>query len=188
MVNPVLIISMIISIFVIVIGTLFLFFTRQGKNFLTVMAFNKKYVICHLRREATDFEDVWKVVPKPDYLTTVGKFDYDLNPRYAILKWGRRLHFILHENDAIPQYINREDNNNEILMQVKEIKTALHNKSYDFLYAKNKNIALILCAVGLVISIIVAIYCAYEIQKIAPLVQWLYDHPPATVPDVTVIQ
>jgi ABC-type glycerol-3-phosphate transport system permease component len=151
----------------------FLMFTRQGKNIVAGYFYNKKYVICHIKKEATDFEDIWKIVPKPDYLTKVGKFDYDLNPNYSILKWKGRLHYLLKEGDVIPQYITRKDTNEEILIQVQEVRTALHNTAYDFLYRKNQNLALLVAFAALALTMIVAVYAAYEISKVDSAIQSL---------------
>jgi hypothetical protein len=180
--NAIFILLAIIAFFVIVCSGIFLLFTRQGKNLLVQWTKNKKYVVCHIKSASTDFVEIWKVVPAADYLTQIGKYDYDLNPKYAVLVWKGRLHYTLNENDVIPAYLSRLDSKAEILIQVQEVRTALHNKAYDFLYMKNKNIALILCGVGLVIAILVAIYGIYEIQRVAPLIQWLYDHPPQAAP------
>lgn len=174
------IITGIIMFFLIVGMTLFLLFTRRGKNITAQIIFNKKYVVCHLTRPASDSEEIHRVVPKSDYMTTVGKYDYDLKPEYALFRWKGRLHYLLEENDAIPKYIKRTDSNQEILMQVQEIKTALHNRSYDFLYAKNKNIALIVACAGMFIAILVAIYAIYKIGQISPMIEWLYAHPPSS--------
>jgi len=155
---------------------MYLAFTRPGKNYVTKILQSKRYVVCHLHRAATDFDEVYLVVPKPDFYTTVGKFDYNLNPNYSILKWNARLHFYLNEADAIPRYLTRSDSNIEVLMQVQEIKTALHNKAYNFLYGKSPNIALIIACVGMAIAILVAVYSVYEYQKMAPIVEYVYTH------------
>lgn len=131
-----------------------------------------------MKRQSTDFIDIYKVVPEKDFLTHVANGQYNLNPAYAMMIWKGRLHFLLFENDSIPKYVNRTGSNEEIMFQTKEITTALENRAYDFLYQKNKNIALILAGVGLFISIMVAIYAAYEISQVAPILQWLYEHPP----------
>lgn len=173
-------ILVVIVMFVLMLMTLpiiYLAFTRQGKNTVIKYLNNKKYVICHVKRQSTDFDEIWQVVPKPDHYTTVGKFDYDLNSQYAMMKWNGRLHFYLDEADAIPKYIGRKDSKEEILMQVQEIKTALHNKAYNFLYGKSPNIALIIACVACAIALLVAIYGIYEIQKISPMIDWLYQHP-----------
>lgn len=157
---------------------MFLAFTRVGKNLITRMFDGKKYVICHIKRASTDFEEIYNIVPKPDYYTTVGKYDYNLNPKYALMRWKGRLHFQLNEADAIPVYLNRTEDKAEVLQQVQEIKTALHNKAYNFLYGKAPNIALIIACVACAIAILVAIYGIYEIQKISPMITYLYEHPP----------
>lgn len=185
--NIVYIVLAIIAFFLIAGIGIFLFFTRIGRNLLTQIVFNKKYVICHVVNENTDFEEIWKVVPKKDSLTKVNKFDYDLNPRYALLRWKGRLHFRINDKDVIPQYVGRTDSNEEILIQVQEIRTALHNNAYDWLYAKKQNIALILCGVALFISLLVAVYAVYKIGQISPMIEWLYAHPPASESVVTTV-
>jgi len=172
----ILVVVLIVALLVLSINTLV--FTRQGKNLVVRLTANKKYVIVHLKRAHTDFEDIWNIVPSPDYYTTVGKYDYDLNPQYAVMKWKNRLHFQLNENDAIPQYLSRKDSRDEILVQVREIRTALHNRAYELLFGKSPNIAMIIALIACLISAIIAIYGIYEIQKIAPIIQWLYEHPP----------
>jgi hypothetical protein len=92
------------------------------------------------------------------------------------MKWKSRLHFYLNEADAIPRYLTRSDSNQEVLMQVQEIKTALHNKAYNFLYGKSPNIALIVACVGMAIAILLAVYGVYEYQKMAPIVDYVYAH------------
>jgi hypothetical protein len=151
-------------------------FTRPGKNLITKLLQSKKYVVCHLHSASTDFDEVYLVIPNPDFFTKVGKFDYNLNPNYAIMKWKSRLHFYLNEADAIPRYLTRSDSNQEVLMQVQEIKTALHNKAYNFLYGKSPNIALIVACVGMAIAILLAVYGVYEYQKMAPIVDYVYAH------------
>lgn len=168
-----------IVITIIIASTgVFLFLTRPGKNIVTAFLFNKRYVICHLNNKNTGYEEIWKVVPKPDFMTTVGKYDYNLNPNYAILSWKKRLHFKLNEADVIPEYPARKDTKEEVLIQVSEVKTALHNNAYKIIYGKNKDIALILCAIALFISIIVALYAIYTIGTISPMIEYLYSHPP----------
>lgn len=175
-------------IVVLAVGTgVFLFLTRPGKNIVTTYLFNKKYVICHLNNKNTGYEEIWKVVPKPDFMTTVGTYDYNLNPNYAIMSWKKRLHFMLNEADAIPEYPKRKDTKEEVLIQVSEVKTALHNNAYKIIYGKNKDIALILCAVALFISIIVALYAIYTIGTISPMIEYLYAHPPGN-PNVSIVK
>jgi len=170
-------IAIIFAVLIASVGV-FLTLTRRGKNLIKTMFFNRKYVVCHLQNKNTGFEEVWKVVPNPDFITTVGKFDYNLNPNYAIMSWKKRLHFKLNEADVIPEYPKRTDTNEEVLIQVSEIKTALHNNAYKIIYGKKMDIALIVCGIALFLSLIVAIYAIYTIGTISPLVEWLYAHPP----------
>lgn len=175
-------------IFTVIIASvgIFLFLTRPGKNIIQTILFNKKYVVCHKVNKQTGFEEVWRVVPNPDFITTVGKFDYNLNPRYAILSWKGRLHYRLNENDVIPEYPQRKDTNEEVLIQVSEVKTALHNNAYKIIYGKKADLALILCAIALFLSIIVALYATYTIGNISPMIEYLYAHPPGNG-NVTII-
>lgn len=150
--------------------------SRYGKNLFNIIFKNRKFVVCHLKLAATDFTDEWLVVPNKDNYTQVGKYHYDLNPKYSVLKHKGRLHFILDENNAIPNHLSK-DNVDDITFQVQELKTALENRASEFLFAKNKNIALILCAIGFVISLLIAIYAIYTIREISPIISWLYEHP-----------
>ena len=169
--NIITLVIAIIIVLIMAIVVIFFAFTRQGKNIIVKLFQNKKYVVCHLKRDATDFVDIHNIVVRPDYLTKVGKFDYDLNPNYAILKFSGRLHFLLHEGDVVPQYIKRKDTNEEILIQVQEVRTALHNTAYDWLYRKKQNIALLIAFAALALTIIVAVYAAYEISKVNSLLE-----------------
>ena len=179
-------ISVIISILLASTG-IFLLLTRPGKNLVTEFLFNKRYVICHLNNKNTGYEQIWKVIPKPDFMTTVGKYDYNLNPNYAIISWKKRLHFKLNEADVIPEYPQRKDTKEEVLIQVSEVKTALHNNAYRIIYGKKADLALILCAIALFIALIVAIYAVYTIGTISPMIEYLYAHPPGSA-NVTIIR
>jgi hypothetical protein len=143
------------------------------------MLFNKKYVICHLRHASTEFVDVHLVVPSGDFITNVGKGVYNLNPAYAVISYGKRLHFVLNENDVVPAYFSRTNSNQEIIIQVKEVKTALENKAYELLYGKMKDIGFIIACLGLLIAIVVGVYAVYTIQNVSPMIEYLYTHPPA---------
>jgi len=175
-------------IFAIIIASvgIFLTLTRQGKNFIKTILFNRKYVVCHLQNKNTGYEEVWKVVPPADCITNVGKHHYNLNPKYSILSWKKRLHFVLNEGDVIPEYLNRKGTNEEILIQVDETDTAINTRAYKIIYGKKMDIALIVCGVALFLSLIVAIYAIYTIGKISPLVEWLYAHPPQELGSTTV--
>jgi hypothetical protein len=177
--NPIYIITMLIMFFMLAGIWLYLSFTRAGKNLVTKILFNKKYVICHLKNSSTDFIEIWRIVPEKDFITTVGKGKYNLNPAYALLNFNHRLHFMLSENDVIPQYIKRTNTNDEIVIQVKEVKTALENKAYELLYGKYKDIAMVIACIGLLIAICVSVYAIYTIQNISPMIEYLYAHPPA---------
>ena len=167
--NLILVAVMVMMVLLVGLSGAFLMFTRQGKNIVITYIQNKKYVICHVKKASTGFIDEWKVVPKPDYITKVGSYDYDLNPRYAVLEWKKRLHFMINEGDVIPQYLSRTDSNEEILIQVQEVRTALHNTAYDFLYRKNQNLALLVAFAALFLVLIALVYAVYEIQKVDSL-------------------
>lgn len=176
-----------ILMFIIIAGSgIFLFLTRPGKNLMNTVVFTKKYVVCHLRNDNTEFEEIHRVVPNSDYLTPVGGFDYNLNPAYRALSWKGRNHFILQKNDVIPRYLERQDTKEEILVQVQEVRTALHNKAYGFLYAQKQNLALILCAVALFISLLVALYAVIKIGQVTPILDWLMQHPPGATDTIIV--
>ena len=166
----------------------FLTLTRPGKNMVNEYLFRKKYVICHLQNKNTGFEEIWKVIPSPDFMTKVSKYDYNLNPNYATMSWKKRLHFRLNEADVIPEYPKRKDTDEEVLIQVSEVKTALHNNAYKIIYGKKVDMALIICGIALFISLVVAIYAVYTISQINPLVTWLYEHPPNGNSTAQVIQ
>ena len=175
-----LLIAIIVAIIIASIG-IFLFLTRQGKNLVKTILFNRKYVVCHLQNKNTGFEEVWRVVPTTDYITQVGKHNYNLNPDYAILSWKKRLHFILNEGDVIPEYLKRTGSNEEILIQVDEIDTAINTRAYKIIYGKKMDIALIVCGVALFLSLIIAVYAIYTVGKVTPLIEWLYAHPPSEI-------
>lgn len=185
--NMIYLLLVVIITIIIASAGIFLFLTRPGKNIVTSILFNKKYVVCHLYNKNTSFEEIWRVVPSPDFMTKVSKFDYCLKPEYAIMRWKGRLHFRLNEADVIPEYPQRKDTKEEVLIQVSEVKTALHNNAYKIIYGKKADIALILCAIALFISIIVALYAVYTIGNISPMIEYLYAHPPGNT-GVTVIK
>jgi hypothetical protein len=179
--NIIYVVFAIITTLIIAGTAVFLTLTRQGKNIVIEYMFRKKYVVCHLQNRNTGFEEIWKVIPSPDFMTKVSKYDYNLNPNYAIISWKNRLHFQLNEADVIPEYPKRHDTNEEVLIQVSEVKTALHNNAYKIIYGKKMDIAIILCGIALFISLIVAIYAVYTIGKITPMIDWLYAHPPTEI-------
>jgi hypothetical protein len=175
LITTILIIVAIITAIIFISTAGFLLLTRKGKNIVQEYCNNKKYVVCHVKGESTGYIEDWKVVPKPDYLTPVGPYDYDLHPRYAALSWKKRLHYNLNEGDVIPDYSSRKDTPGEILIQVQEVKTALHNKAYDFLYKKNNNIALIVAFAGWIVTIIVLIYLAYKLTAMTGTLDIIYQ-------------
>lgn len=168
----VVIISMVLFFGTISCGMV-LFFTRWGKNRIAELAFRKKYVICHLKNENTGFEEIWKVVPPTDKMTLIGKHYYNLDPKYAMMRWKGRLHFQINEKDVIPEYINRTDSKEEILIQVGETDTAINTRAYKIIYGKEKNIALILCAVAFLIAILIAVYAIYKINSFEATMQFV---------------
>lgn len=173
--NTIVIITVLITGFLITCAGLALFFTRRGKNILNSIARYDKYVVCHLKNKNTDFEEIWKVVPTIDFLTTVGKHNYNLNPKYSLLKWKGRLHYSLNESDVIPEYPTRTNLTEEILIQVDETDTAIQNRAYKIIYGKQKDIALILCAFALVLSLLTSIYVIYSIDNMTSTIQTVYN-------------
>lgn len=172
--NYITLISLCVTTTLVIGITLFVSFTRRGKNMLISATKSKKYVICHLRNPNTEFEEVYKIVPSKDYLTHVGTNGvYDLNPRYASMTWKGRLHFTLNQNDVIPMYPNRTSNTDEILIQVREVETALNNKAYDELFKKQSNTVLLLAGIALVISLSVGVYTLYELSQLKSMVAFL---------------
>lgn len=172
--------AIIIALLIAGVG-IFLVLTRPGKNIVTTFLFNKRYVVCHLMNKQTGFEEVWRVVPPSDCITQVGKHNYNLNPKYALMSWKKRLHFKLNEADSTPEYIRRTYTDvNEILTQVDELDTAVNTRAYKIIYGKKMDLALILCGIALFIALIVAIYATYTIGNITPMIEYLYAHPPTT--------
>lgn len=160
----------------IFMGVIYAVFSRQCKNLYHKYVHARRYVVCHLKMPGTQFTDEWDVVPEKNHFTTVGKYQYDLNPKYAILEYRGRLHFKLDENNAIPRHLDH-DNNEEILFQVQEIRTALENRAAEWIYRKNNSIALIGMAIAWFITLIALIYVIYKMQQVSPILDWLYAHP-----------
>lgn len=159
-------IIVIIFTFVGMVGTIvFLVFTRNGKNLVTKIIRNKKYVICNLTNPNTDFIEKWYIVPRPDFYTKVGKYHYNLKPEYATSRENGRLVFNLDKNDAIPLYPNRTGSNEEIIQQVIELETAIDNNVKEFLYKRKDSIVLIIVGVGWLLTLIALIYAIYTIQS-----------------------
>lgn len=169
--NIILMFLFLVTIFLIAGVWFVLAFTRSGKNLVIQYTKNRKYVICHMNSTHTDFVEIFKVVPEKDFLTSVGRGVYNLNPNYSALTWKGRQHFIIDEADVIPKYTKRSGTNEEILIQVKETTTALENRAYTILYGKYKDIAFILACVGLLIAAVAAIYASYEISQVSALIQ-----------------
>ena len=157
--------------FGVIASMLFLTMSRTGKNILTSIAFRKKYVVCHMKNENTGFTEIWKVVPPTDKLTSVGKHHYNLKPEYSIIEWKGRLHFQLSEGDVIPRYLSRTNTKEEILIQVDETDTAINTRAYKIIYGKQKDIALIIGGIALLIALLTAIYAIYSIDKFGSAIQ-----------------
>ena len=170
-----LVIAIMITMFIFM-GIIYAVFSRQCKNLFHKIVHAKKFVVCHVKMTSTNFVEEWLVRPAPDYLTKVGKYQYDLNPKYHILEHKGRLHYLLHENDAIPKRVTPYTNE-EILFQVEEIKTALENRAAEWIYRKNNSIALIGMALAWFLTLVALIYLLYKIQQISPILDWLYAHP-----------
>lgn len=151
----------------LVVMLAYTFFPRQTKNFFTRMTKRKRFVVCHMRYTNTTFEDEFVVVPESDYLTEVKKFSYDLNPKYAIGYWKKRLHFVLDENNTIPKHFIKDDNE-EVVFQAMEIQNALNNNVTEYLFTKRKEILIM----GLfIIAIAATIAIVYSIIRINELVE-----------------
>lgn len=174
--NAILMIVTMFMGFIVVASIMFLFMTRPGKNIIAEIAFRKKYVICHLKNEHTGFEEIYKVIPPTDRITLVGKHHYNLNPNYATISWKNRLHFVLNDGDVIPRYLDRVNTNEEIIQQVDETDTAINTRAYKIIYGKQKDIALILCAVALMVALLTAVYAIYSVDKMTTALQIVYSN------------
>jgi len=143
------------------------FFPRQTRNFWIRVTKRKRYVVCHLRYSNTEFEDSFNVVPESDGLTEVKKNSYNLNPKYAIMVWKNRLHYVLHEKNCIPFHFAVDDKA-EILFQAMEIQTALNNDVTEYLFTKRKELLIL----GLfIVAIVATIALCYSVIRMNELIE-----------------
>ena len=141
------------------------FFPRQTKNFWTRVTKRKRFVVCHMRYANTQYEDEYVVVPESDFLTEVKKYSYDLNPKYAIGYWKKRLHFVLDENNTIPLHFTK-DNNEEILFQAMEIQTAMNNDVTEYLFTKRREILILGLFVVAIIAVLGVIFSVIRMNEL----------------------
>lgn len=157
----------IIGILAFIVMLSYTFFPRQTKNLFVRITKKKRFVVCHMRYANTKFEDEFVVVPEPDFVTKVGKLSYDLNPKYSVGFWKKRLHFVLDENNSIPLHFVKDDNE-EIIFQAMEIQNALNNNVTEYLFTKRKELLII----GLFIVAIVAVVAlAYSVIRMNELLE-----------------
>lgn len=141
------------------------FFPRQTKNLFVKITKRKRFVVCHMRYANTQYEDEFIVVPESDFLTEVKKFSYDLNPKYAIGYWKKRLHFVLDESNTIPKHFEK-DNNDEIVFQAMEIQNALNNNVTEYLFTKRKEILILGLFAIAIIATVALIYSVVRMNEV----------------------
>ena len=141
------------------------FFPRQTKNFYVRVTKRKRYVVCHMKYANTKYEDTFNVVPESDFITKVRNFSYDLNPKYAVLFWKKRLHFVLDENNSIPLHFT-VDNKEEIMFQAMEIQNALNNNVTEYLFTKRKEILIMGLFLVAIASTLAVIYSIIRINEL----------------------
>ena len=141
---------LIIVLPIICIGFGYALYPRATKNILMkiIPSWYKRYVICHMMYPS-GLSDTYLVVPNPEGLTKVGRNSYMLKEEYSILKYKKRLHYILQEDDVVPVRTiptSRKD----LIFQSAEIQTALDNTVMTYLF-KGKAEIILYVVVGLVI-------------------------------------
>ncbi len=149
----------------LVVMLAYTFFPRQTKNLFVKLTKRKRFVVCHMHYANTQYEDEFIIVPESDFLTEVKKFSYDLNPKYAIGHWKKRLHFVLDENNTIPLHFT-QDNNEEIIFQAMEIQNALNNNVTEYLFTKRKEILILGLFAVAIIAIIALIYSIVRMNEV----------------------
>jgi len=152
----------------------YLFFPRQTKNFYVRVTKRKRFVVCHMRYANTKFEDEFSVVPESDFITKVKSFSYDLNPKYSIGFWKKRLHFVLDENNSIPLHFVK-DNNEEIMFQAMEIQNALNNNVTEYLFTKRKEILIMGLFVVAILAVISLIYSIVRMNELLEKINIIGD-------------
>lgn len=155
----------VLFVIAVIFGIGYTLFNRTTKNFLVKILKQKRYVVCHLRYANTQHIDIFNVVPESDFLTKVKSFSYLLDPKYAVLTWKKRLHFVLDENNSIPVHFEK-DKDEDILFQAMEIQTSLDNNVTEYLFTKRKEILIIGLFIVAVVSILASMYCIIQLGSI----------------------
>ena len=167
-----------VKIFLYVLLAPFLFvliaygaFPRQTMNaFMKIIpAWRKRYVVCHVRYSG-GLSEVFKVVPNLTGLTKVGKYSYQLEEKYAIMKFNNRIHYILDEVNAIPRTLT-DISKDDVIFQAAEIQTALNNSVMDYLFSRKKEILIIGLFIVAIISIFAIVYNIIQINDLKALIQ-----------------
>lgn len=167
--------------FILVLANLF--FPRQTLNLYIRMTKRKRFVVCHMRYANTKFEDEFAVVPESDFITKVKSFSYDLNPKYSIGFWKKRLHFVLDENNSIPKHFEK-DNNEEIMFQAMEIQNALNNNVTEYLFTKRKELLIIGLFIVAIVATLALIYSIVRMNELLEKINFIGDmlHSQVTSP------
>jgi hypothetical protein len=152
----------------------YLFFPRQAKNFYVRVTKRKRFVVCHMRYANTKYEDEFIIVPESDFITKVKSFSYDLNPKYSIGFWKKRLHFVLDENNSIPLHFTK-DNNEEIMYQAMEIQNALNNNVTEYLFTKRKEILIMGLFIVAIVAVIALIYSIMRMNELLEKINLIGD-------------
>jgi len=152
----------------------YLFFPRQTKNLYIRVTKKKQFVVCHMRYANTKYEDEIVVVPESDFITKVKAFSYDLNPKYSIGFWKKRLHFVLDENNMVPLHFEK-DNNEEIMFQAMEVQNALNNNVTEYLFTKRKEILIIGLFIVAIVAVIALIYSIVRMNELLEKVNMIGD-------------
>ncbi len=150
------------------------FFPRQTKNFYVRITKSKRFVVCHMKYANTKYEDEFAVVPESDFLTKVKSFSYDLNPKYAIGYWKKRLHFVLDENNSIPLHFEK-DNKEEIMFQAMEIQNSLNNNVTEYLFTKKRDILIMGLFIVAIVATIALIYSIVRMNELLEKIQIIWD-------------
>ena len=158
--NIFLVIGIIFTLFITAL--IYILFPRQTRNFIVAIRKRKKYVVCHLKRCNTDFIDIYNVVPESDKLTHIDNFDYNLHPKYSVLKYKGRLHFLLNEENSIPATTIQPD----LVFASHEIRDGLNNKVVSELFTRKKDIMLLIMMGLSGVMIIVMLYTVSVLNKV----------------------
>lgn len=150
------------------------FFPRQTKNLYVRVTKRKRFVVCHMRYANTKYEDEFAVVPESDFETQVRNFSYDLNPKYSIGFWKKRLHFVLDENNNIPLHFEK-DSKAEIIFQAKEIQNSLNNNVTEYLFTKKRDILILGLFIVAIVATIALIYSIVRMNELLEKVQIIGD-------------